>query len=74
MSRAKQVYTTTPDSLEVFLALRELFSKNRCTLEFGAETLAELLCAERYVWRRVAAHEVEAALEVLLSDERQVIG
>lgn len=65
MSRAKRVYTTT-DSLETFLALRELFSKNRCANEFDDETLSELLHRERYVSRRVEEHEVEVAREALL--------
>ena len=64
MSRATQVYTAA-DSLEVFPVLSELLAKNRCALEFGAETLTELLYAEHYILRRVAAHEVEIALEAL---------
>ena len=69
MPRTIQVYTTTTDSLEVFLALRELLAKNRCALEFGVETLAERLYREHLVARRVQAHEVECALEALFLDE-----
>jgi hypothetical protein len=58
-----QVYTS--DSIEVFLALRELFSRNRIAESFNSETLAELHYRERYVPRRVEAHEVECALEAL---------
>ncbi len=65
MSRATQLYATTTDSRELSLALRELLSKNRCAVAFSAQTLAQLLYAERYVSRRVAAHEVEVALEAL---------
>ena len=72
MSRATQVYTAT-DSIEVILALRELLAKNRCALEFGAETLAELLFAERLLSYRVDAHEVEAALEVLRAGDEVLL-
>lgn len=44
---SRAVYKT--DTLGVFLALRELFSKNRCALEFDSETLAQLLYQERFI-------------------------
>ena len=72
MSRATQVYTAA-DSLEVFLALRELLAKNHCAAQFSAETLTELLYAERFILRRVAAHEVEIALETLRVGDGEVL-
>ena len=62
-----QVYASDQTE-EVFLALRELLAKNRCAIDFSAETLAELIYAERYVSRRVEAHEVGCVLEALRLD------
>jgi hypothetical protein len=67
---------STPEQLynvDIFLALRELFSENRCAEQFDDETLAELLYRERLVERRVEAHEAEIAREALLNDEREFL-
>ncbi len=58
------------DELEIFLILRELFSRNRIAESFDNETLAELLYRERYTPRRVDASEVEAAREAFLTDDK----
>jgi hypothetical protein len=68
MTAPPQTLYPASDSIEVFLALRELLAKNCCAIDFSAETLAELLYAQRYVSRRVEAHEVECALEALRLD------
>jgi hypothetical protein len=60
------------DELEIFLSLRELLNTNSCAHEFNNETLAALLYQERYMNRRVAAHEVEEAREALLTDDEFV--
>jgi hypothetical protein len=72
MSRVKQVYTTT-DSIEVLLALRELFSRNRVAESFNNKKLAELIYRERLLPYRVAAHDVEIALEVLRGARDEVL-
>ena len=72
MSRVKQVYTTT-DSIEVLLALRELFSRNRVAESFNNKKLAELIYRERLLPYRVAAHDVEIALEVLRGTRDEVL-
>ena len=67
-----QVYLTT-DSLEVYLALRELLRKNPCAMRFGAETLSRLLFAERYLARRPAEFEIEAVLDTLRYEDVEVL-
>lgn len=68
MSRQSELYSNhrpfTEES-EVYRGLRELLMQNRVAARFGAETLAELLRAERLMPRRVGAHEVAYALETL---------
>lgn len=68
-----EVYTNDVKSVEVFLALRELFSKNRCAIELDAETLAELLFFERYLDYRACACCIETAREALLNDEDELL-
>ncbi len=67
MITPESVYKNDPTS-EVLLAVRELLSRNPCATHFGAETISKLLCEERYLSYRVAAHEVEAVLGALTID------
>jgi hypothetical protein len=69
MSRADQVYNKhDQESLLVFLAVRDLLNRNRCTVEFGAEYIAELLVYERLLDAEPRIFDVEAALEALRVD------
>ena len=51
---------------EVFIALRELLSRNQHAAHFGLETLSDLLYAEQLLSDRPKHSEVEAAREALL--------
>ncbi|MEW6637350.1 MAG: hypothetical protein AB1425_11140 [Actinomycetota bacterium] len=67
------VYTRQAESVETFLALRELFSRNCAAQEFGAETLAELLYHERYLDYQVCSCCIEIALEALRDERGEVL-
>jgi hypothetical protein len=61
-----QVYSRrNQESSLVFLAVRDLLNRNRCTVEFGAEYIAELLVYERLLDSAPGVFDVEVALEAL---------
>ncbi len=58
---------------QILIALREFLSRNPCASWFGAETLSELLYAERYLPHYVDVSEVECLLDALRV-EGEVLG
>jgi len=49
----------------MFLALKELFSRNPCSMSFSIETLSKLIYEERLLSYRAAVREIECALVAL---------
>jgi hypothetical protein len=65
----------TPDNgkQDVLLALRALFSRCPQTMSEGPETQARLLWEGRYLFRRPADHEIEAALGTMSDEDGEVL-
>ena len=69
MPRAIQVYTSRAESEDVFLSLRELFSRCPEAAGAGTEELAEMLGTSRLTTRKkIASSEIETAILALHID------